>query len=100
MAVGVVASDAFGRVDGRGEGLLEGDGALRIRSRFLRDECRETGGVPSCWLEEVSPPPRGVGGRGPTGGGKGEVNDVTYGCLEGSGMVSNSWFLPLLEERR
>ena len=98
MAVGVVESDALGRVGGRGEGPLEGDGALRIRSRFLRDECRETGGVRSCWLE--SPPPRGVGGRGPTGGGKGEVDDVTYGCLEGSGIVSNSWFLPLLEERR
>lgn len=99
MAVGVVASDVLGRVNGRGEGPLEGAGELRIRSRFLRDECRKTG---VGWLETVSPPlpARGVGGRGPTGGGKGDVVDVTYGCLEGSGMVSNNWLLPLLEERR
>lgn len=61
--------------------FAEGEGALRMRSRCLNEVCRDigAGNAPEGALA-------GVGGRGPTGGGKG---DTVSGGIGDAGIESS-----------
>lgn len=79
--IGDMEEAVVGREICVGATFAEGEGALRMRNRCLNEVCRDVGAG-----NASDGALAGVGGRGPTGGGKG---DTVSGGIGDAGMESS-----------